>query len=128
MQQQTEAQGAGTAAPATCSALRSAGVDAMGAATGAAPDVATAEKDNAPRLAGTEGVTDQSETDSLDSAAATADGKAFATMKARAAQAGCVLHELAGGGYLLCRWGLTKELSCLRAVGDLLRRIGGQHG
>lgn len=56
------------------------------------------------------------------------NGKALATMKARAALCGCTLHELSGGGYLLCRWGMSRELPCLRAVGDLLRRIGGAHG
>ena len=54
--------------------------------------------------------------------------KALATMYAKAVQAGCTLHELSGGGFLLCRWGMAKELPCLRAVGDLLRRIGGRHG
>jgi hypothetical protein len=88
----------------------------------------TTEQDNAPRLAGTEGVEDQSKAGNDDATAALADGKALATMRARAVQAGCVLHELSGGGYLLCRWGWTKELPCLRAVGDLLRRMGGQHG
>lgn len=107
------------AAPDACDGLRFAGV---------APYIAAPVKDNAPKLAGTEGVEDQSKTDTQDSAAAFADGKALFTMQARAAQAGCVLHELSGGGYLLCRWGLTKELPCLRAVGDLLRRLGGQHG
>ncbi len=128
MQQEPRAQGAGMAAHRACSELRFVDVDALGAAAGAAPDVTTTAKDDAPRLAGTEGVDGQSKADTLDFAAAAADGKALATMKARAAQAGCVLHELAGGGFLLCRWGLTKELPCLRAVGDLLRRMGGQHG
>ncbi len=54
--------------------------------------------------------------------------EATARMKARAAQCGCSLHEMAGGGFLLCRWGHCKEVPCLRAVGALLRRIGGQHG
>jgi hypothetical protein len=53
------------------------------------------------------------------------DRKAVITMMAHAAQAGCTLHELASGSYLLCRWGMAKELPCLRAVGALLRRIGG---
>jgi hypothetical protein len=54
------------------------------------------------------------------------DGKALATMTAQAARCGCALHELASGGYLLCRWGMARELPCLRAVGNMLRRIGGQ--
>jgi hypothetical protein len=128
MQQQPRAQRAGMAAPDACSGLRLSGLDSMGAASGAAPRVAATAKDNAPRLAGTEGVKDQSETNTRDSAAAFTEGKALATMQARAAQAGCVLHELSGGGFLLCRWGMTKELPCLRAVGDLLRRLGGRHG
>jgi hypothetical protein len=47
-------------------------------------------------------------------------------MTAQAARCGCTLHELASGGYLLCRWGMARELPCLRAVGNMLRRIGGQ--
>ncbi len=55
-----------------------------------------------------------------------ASRKALASMQARAALAGCTLHELAGGGYLLCRWNLSAFAPCLRCVGDLLRRIGGR--
>lgn len=51
--------------------------------------------------------------------------KEFATLRAEAARAGCTLHALADDGYLLCRWGMAKELPCLRSVGDVLRRIGG---
>ena len=58
--------------------------------------------------------------------AADAERKAFARVAAEAALCGCTLHELAGGGFLLCRWGLSRELPCLRAVGDMLRRIGGR--
>lgn len=53
-------------------------------------------------------------------------GKALATMKARAALAGCTLHELSDGGYLVGRWNYSKAVPCLRAVGDLLRQIGGR--
>lgn len=56
-----------------------------------------------------------------------ADRKAFATMTARATLCHCTRHELSGGGYLPCRWGMSSQLPCLRAVGDLLRRIGGAH-
>ena len=51
------------------------------------------------------------------------DGKALATMKARAALCGCTLHELSDG-YLVGRWNYSKAVPCLRAVGDLLRQIG----
>jgi hypothetical protein len=57
-----------------------------------------------------------------------ASRKAVATMRARAALAGCTLHELADGGYLVCRWNLSTFAPCLRCVGDLLRQIGGSHG
>ena len=40
--------------------------------------------------------------------------KALPTMQARAALSGCTLHELSGGLY------------SIRAVGDLLRQIGGR--
>ena len=52
--------------------------------------------------------------------------KALDTMKARAALCGCSLHELADGGYLVGRWNYSKAVPCLRAVGDLLRQIGGR--
>ncbi|WP_144290193.1 hypothetical protein [Ideonella sp. A 288] len=53
-------------------------------------------------------------------------GKALATMKARAALCGCTLHELSDGAFLVCRWNYSKAVPCLRAVGDLLRQIGGR--
>ena len=55
-----------------------------------------------------------------------AHGKALSTMKARAALCGCTLHEMADGSFLLARWNYSKALPCLRAVGDLLRQIGGR--
>lgn len=55
-------------------------------------------------------------------------GKALATLQAQAALAGCTVHELPEGGYLLTRWSWCKSLADLRSVGDLLRRIGGRHG
>jgi len=53
-------------------------------------------------------------------------GKALATMQARAALAGCTLIELADGGFLVARWNYSKAVPCLRAVGDMLRQIGGR--
>ena len=49
-------------------------------------------------------------------------GKAL--VKSRAALCGCTLHEMADGTYLLGRWNYSRAVPCLRAVGDLLRRIG----
>ena len=51
--------------------------------------------------------------------------KALATMKAKAALCGCTLIELSDG-YLVGRWNYSKAVPCLRAVGDLLRQIGGR--
>ncbi len=51
--------------------------------------------------------------------------KAVIVMMAQAAMAGCNLHPIEGRGFLLSRRGLSEELLCLRAVGDLLRQIGG---
>lgn len=51
--------------------------------------------------------------------------KAFATMQARAALAGCTLHRLASGAYLLGRWNLSREFPNLREVSVVLDRIGG---
>ena len=53
-------------------------------------------------------------------------GKALATMHARAALCGCTLHELSDGAYLVGKWNYSKAVPCLRAVGDLLRQIGGR--
>ncbi len=52
--------------------------------------------------------------------------KALATMQARAALCGCTLHELSDGAFLVGRWNYSKAMPCLRAVGDLLRQIGGR--
>lgn len=52
--------------------------------------------------------------------------KALATMKAKAALCGCALHELADGAYLVGKWDYSRAVPCLRAVGDLLRQIGGR--
>jgi hypothetical protein len=52
--------------------------------------------------------------------------KALTTMQAHAALCGCTLHELADGGYVVGRWNYSKAVPCLRAVGDVLRQIGGR--
>ena len=55
-------------------------------------------------------------------------GKALATLKAQAALCGCRLVELADGSFLICKWNYSRAVPCLRAVGDVLRQIGGRHG
>ncbi len=52
--------------------------------------------------------------------------KALSTMKARDALCGCALHEIADGEFLVARWNCSKAVPCLRAVGNLLRQIGGR--
>ena len=51
--------------------------------------------------------------------------KALASMQARAALCGCTLNELTDGAYLVGKWNYSKAVPCLRAVGNLLRQIGG---
>jgi len=97
-------------------------VDLAPLAAAAPPHVGvTPTSDNAPWQARVEG---NEKTDSSDFASNDGHGKARATMTARAALAGCTLHELSGGGFLLCRWGMAKELPDLRAVAALLGRMG----
>ena len=61
-----------------------------------------------------------------DFASDSAHGKALSTMTARAALCGCTLHEMADGSFLVARWNYSKAVPCLRAVGDMLRQIGGK--
>ena len=82
----------------------------------------TPESDNARRQPGVIG--EQESANSGDCANDGANRKALASMTARAALCGCTLHELSGGGYLLCRWGHCRELPDLRAVAQLLRQMG----
>jgi hypothetical protein len=84
----------------------------------------TPESDNARRQPGV--IEEQRETASAHCANEGADRKALATMKARAALCGCSLIEMADGEFLLARWNYSKAVPCLRAVGDLLRQMGGR--
>jgi hypothetical protein len=51
-------------------------------------------------------------------------GKALALMQARLTACGIGLHELSDQGYYLSGSGLAYQVPDLRAVGQLLRRIG----
>jgi hypothetical protein len=53
-----------------------------------------------------------------------AERKAFTTLQAQAALAGCELHALAAGGFLLSRWGLTRELRSIDEVRQMLAQMG----
>jgi len=91
---------------------------------GAAPaDLIESHKDEAPGVMA-EGFKEQGIANTTDCAQVDADRKHFAKLAAHAAMAGCTLHELSGGGFLLCRWGLAKELHDMRAVAALLGRMG----
>lgn len=68
----------------------------------------------------------QAQANNQDCANGDGDGKALATMKARAALCGCTLVEMADGEFLVARWNYSRALPCLRAVGDLLRQMGGR--
>lgn len=88
----------------------------------------TPSNDEAPAGCAAQGFREQESAASANCANDNGDRKALATMKARAALCGYTLIEMAGGEYLLARWNYTRALPCLRAVGDLLRQIGGRHG
>ena len=83
-----------------------------------APDVRTAGC-NRP-------LTETTNTDALIVTDLDAGRKAFLTLQASAALAGCGLHELASGAYLLTRWGMAKECDLRAAAALLARMTGGQ--
>ncbi|MDE1947400.1 MAG: hypothetical protein KGL43_24835 [Burkholderiales bacterium] len=88
--------------------------------------VAPANSEEAQAGTSGEGFRGQGSADNQDSAGSTASRlqKEFATARAHAARVGCSLYELSSGGYLVSRWGWAREVPDLRAVGDMLRRIG----
>ena len=88
-----------------------------------APGQALPRSDKARWQAGNVG--EQVAADRPDFADNGSSSKALASMKRRAAECGCAAHEMADGSYLVSKWGCSKSLPCLRAIGDLLRRIGG---
>ena len=53
--------------------------------------------------------------------------KAFLTLQAQAAIAGCELTRTKDGAFVLSRWNLSRELRDLDAVAELLARITGAH-
>lgn len=53
-----------------------------------------------------------------------ADIKQFALLAAKAARNGITLIALSGGGYLLCRWGMSRAVPSLGVVASLLRQMG----
>ena len=85
----------------------------------------TAPRDEAPAGGAAQGFKAVAQLVSHHSAPEDAQRKAEASMAARAAMNGCSMYGLAGGGYLLCRWGLSRACPDLRSVGALLDRLAG---
>lgn len=106
------------AAPATCLA-------AVGASGAAPAGLSPPHKDEAPRLAGAEGFSDQDKADTTIVAEPDGRRKAFLTLRARFAMAGFALHELADGSLLATRWNLCRPLPDATAALRFLRQIGG---
>lgn len=57
---------------------------------------------------------------------ADADGsrKRIASFKAAFALGGFAVHELAGGGFLVCRWNLSKHCPDLGALAGFAKQVG----
>lgn len=52
--------------------------------------------------------------------------KAFDTLRAQLQMCGCGLHEMADRGYFVSHGGVSRQLPDLRAVRQMLVRIGGR--
>lgn len=59
---------------------------------------------------------------------AAAPEKRLATLKAKAALHGIAVHQLADGGFLVCRWNMTKDVPDLDALARFLFTIGVRDG
>jgi hypothetical protein len=53
-----------------------------------------------------------------------ADRKTVATLKAQFALRGHAVHEMAGGGFIICRWGLVRACRDLEALQAFARKMG----
>jgi hypothetical protein len=85
----------------------------------------TPHKDEAPRLAGAEGFTNQDKTDHAIVADLDGQRKAFLTLRARYAMAGFALLEPSDGSLLATRWNLRRPLPDATAALRFLRLSGG---
>jgi len=90
----------------------------------AAPGLVPPRSDNA-RLAPGE-VEEHRAADSSNSATVDTDGKEFATLVARAARRGLVVHELPGGAFFIARSCWSRELPDAAALEDFLDRWEGR--
>ncbi len=69
-----------------------------------------------------------SEVDTVIVAPTTPDGKRLATLRAKAALQGISVHQLADGGFLVCRWNMTKDVPDLDALARFLFTMGVRDG
>jgi len=67
---------------------------------------------------------DQTQADGFIVAQDIGERKELARLTAHAARGGFVVHSLASGGYLLGRWGHSRELPSLHALSIALRQMG----
>ena len=101
----------------------------QGAAGAPSAGLSPPEKDEAPRLAGAEGFSNQEKSGSAHcarSADVNRPDEHCASLAANSALARWSLHELAGGGFLRCKRGMARKPPDLSAVPALLRRMGVQ--
>lgn len=101
-------------------------IESAGAPSAAPADLNPPHKDETHQLAGVVGSKEQGKADTLNRTdIGPADqAKALATLTAQAARIGCQVHELASGGFLVCRWGMARELPDIAAVGAFLKQMG----
>ncbi len=66
----------------------------------------------------------QNTTNTATVGAAAPEEKRLATLKAKAALAGIAVHQLADGGYLCCRWNMTRDVPDLDALSRFLHTQG----
>jgi hypothetical protein len=97
----------------------------LGTSGAAPPGLSPPYKDEAPRLAGTEGFRDQDKANTTIVADLDGQHKAFLTLRARFAMAGFALLELSDGSLLATRWNLCRPLPDATAALRFLRQIGG---
>lgn len=86
--------------------------------------------DEAAELGSGGGLTEEQATNARrDSAVASSDRKAWATLQARCALAGGFqLSRVSDGRYVVSRWNLSRSMSSLAEVAEFLNRVGGRHG
>jgi hypothetical protein len=79
--------------------------------------------EKAPGACNTEGL-DTDTTNDLNFATGARQGKAIATQIACLALAGHAVHQLAAGGFLVCKYGLTKHCADFAELREFARKLG----